>query len=82
MPTLFKAISKMASIRNRGYGSADTSVLRNQFSAGLEYQIELQKFLVLIQNFKFVPSLAVKLLMCFQTIALMVTYFCVVYRCE
>ncbi len=38
----------------RGTGSAGTSVLRNQFPAGLEYQIELQKFLVLVQN----PNLA------------------------
>ena len=35
--------------RNQGSGSAGTLVLCNQFSAGLEYQIELQKFVVLLQ---------------------------------
>ena len=33
-------------------GTSRASMLRNRFSAGLKYQIELQKFLVLIHNFQ------------------------------
>ena len=64
MPALFKAILLMVllicpwsekyqngvAISERGSGSADTSALRYRLSAALN-QIELQKFLALIQNY-------------------------------
>ncbi len=48
MPALYKAILLM--VPGRPSGSAGKLVLRYQLLAGLEYQIELQKFLVLLQN--------------------------------